>query len=45
MPQFWRDVQLAPSYTYARAITRSYARSFFFASRFLPEEKDRKSVV
>ncbi|HPM59152.1 MAG TPA: phytoene/squalene synthase family protein [bacterium] len=39
MPQFWRDVQLAPSYTYARAITRSYARSFFFASRFLPEEK------
>ncbi|HOT97454.1 MAG TPA: phytoene/squalene synthase family protein [bacterium] len=39
MAPFWHDVHLAPSYTYARAITRHYARSFYFASRFLPAEK------
>jgi len=36
---YWQDLQLAPSYNYARAITHYYARSFYFASRFLPEEK------
>jgi len=39
MDPFWRQVDVAPSYVYARAITRRYARSFYFASRFLPAEK------
>lgn len=39
MNAYWKNKELAPSFEYARSITARFARSFYFASRFLPAEK------
>jgi 15-cis-phytoene synthase len=39
MDKFWKDKDLAPSIHYARALTARFARSFYFAARFLPVER------
>ncbi|GAB5409139.1 MAG: phytoene/squalene synthase family protein [Balneolaceae bacterium] len=35
------DSDLKPAYTHCRAITRFYAKTFYMATRFLPNEKQR----
>ncbi len=36
-----RDTNLRPAYSHCRAITRFYAKTFYMATRFLPNEKQR----
>ncbi len=36
-----RDTNLKPAYSHCRAITRFYAKTFYMATRFLPNEKQR----
>ena len=38
MKKFWLDPEFQSSYRYAKELTREYARSFYFAARFLPEK-------
>ncbi|MFV1885114.1 MAG: phytoene/squalene synthase family protein [Balneola sp.] len=35
------DTDLRPAYSHCRAITRHYAKTFYMATRFLPNEKQR----
>ena len=35
------DIDLRPAYSHCRAITRFYAKTFYMATRFLPNEKQR----
>ncbi len=35
------DLELKPAYSHCRAITRFYAKTFYMATRFLPNEKQR----
>ncbi len=35
------DIELKPAYSHCRAITRFYAKTFYMATRFLPNEKQR----
>lgn len=36
-----KDADLKPAYSHCRAITRYYAKTFYMATRFLPNEKQR----
>ena len=36
-----RDNNLKPAYSHCRAITRFYAKTFYMATRFLPNKKQR----
>ncbi|RNC85236.1 MAG: phytoene/squalene synthase family protein [Balneola sp.] len=35
------DIELKPAYSHCRAITKFYAKTFYMATRFLPNEKQR----
>ncbi len=39
MNKYWLDKSFKPSFVYARAVTRHYAKSFYFSARFLPAQR------